>query len=200
MIDLILAKLGDPGFIATLLIAVGCATTVLLGFMPMLQKDNMSRRIKAVSSERERIRMRERERLAAANQPKAALRYKSGGWSKQLVDSLNLDQWLNTDTAKLKLAMAGYRGQGAENAFLAYRLAAPIVFFIFTLIYVFFIANLKWSPFFKFGAALAAAYLGIKAPELFLKNKIGKRQKMMNRAYPNMVDLLIICARIRHVD
>ncbi len=92
MMDHILAKLGDPGFLATLLVSLGCATTVLLAFMPLLQKDDMARRIKAVSTERERIRLRERERLAAANsQPKLTLRHKSGGMSKQLVDSLNLD-------------------------------------------------------------------------------------------------------------
>jgi tight adherence protein C len=194
MIDQILAKLGDPSFIVTLLVSLGCATTVLLAFLPMLQKDDMARRIKAVSTERERIRLRERERMATSNQPKLTLRYKTGGLSKQIVEALNLDSWLNTDTAKMKLAMAGYRGQGAENAFLFYRLAAPIGFFIFALVYLFFIANLQWSFMLKIGAAVGAAYLGIKAPELFLSNKIGKRQKVMNRAYPNMVDLLIICA------
>jgi tight adherence protein C len=194
MMDEILAKLGDPGFIVTLLVSVGCATTVLMAFLPLLQKDDMGRRIKAVSSERERIRMRERERMAAVNAPKLNLRYKTGGLSKQLVDSLNLDSWLNTETAKMKLAMAGYRGQGAENAFLAYRLAAPILFFIAGVIYIFFIAHLQWSFMLKVGASVACAYLGIKAPEIFLNNKIGKRQKRMNRAYPNMVDLLIICA------
>ncbi|MDE3175853.1 MAG: type II secretion system F family protein [Pseudomonadota bacterium] len=194
MMDQILAKLGDPGFLVSLLVSLGCATTVLLAFMPLLQKDDMSRRIKSVSTERERIRMRERERLAAVNQPKLALRHKTGGLSKQLVVALNLDTWLNTDTAKMKLAMAGFRGQGAENAFLAYRLAAPILFFIFGIVYFFFIAHLQWSFLMRGGASLACAYLGIKAPELFLNNKIAKRQKAMTRAYPNMVDLLIICA------
>jgi tight adherence protein C len=195
MLDTVLAKLGDPGFLITLLVSLGCAATVLLGLMPLLARDDMSRRIKAVSSERERIRQRERERLMAANsQPKVTLRYKSGGLSKQLVDAFNLDAWLNTDTAKMKLAMAGFRGQGAENAFLAYRLAAPIVFFVASVIYLFFIAHLQWSFMLKVGASVGCAYLGIKAPEIFLKNKIGKRQKAMNRAYPNMVDLLIICA------
>ena len=41
---------------------------------------------------------------------------------------------------------------------------------------------------------MGAAYLGIKAPEIFLANKTKKRQLVMSRAYPNMVDLLIICA------
>ena len=193
MMDQVLAKLGDAGFIATLLVSLGCAATVLLAMMPLLAKDDAARRIKAVTVERERIRLRERERLNASNQPKRALRHQSGGMAKQLVDSLSLDTWLNTNTAKMKLAQAGFRGQGPENAFLAYRLAAPIVFFVAGVVYIFYVADLKWAFMTKCGASMACAYLGIKAPELFLSNKIGKRQKEMGRAYPNMVDLMIIC-------
>ena len=195
MLDDILAKLGDSGFIATLLVSIGCAATVLLAMAPMLARDDTARRIKAVTTERERIRLRERERLSATNttQKSRSLRYQSGGLSKQLVDGLSLDTWLNTNTAKMKLAQAGFRGAGAENAFLAYRLAAPILFLIAGIVYIFFVAHLQWSFMAKCGASMACAYAGIKAPELFLSNKISKRQKEMGRAYPNMVDLMIIC-------
>lgn len=66
MLDDVLAKLGDTHFLAVLLASFGCAATVLTAFIPLLQTDNLSRRIKAVSTERERIRVRERERLAAS--------------------------------------------------------------------------------------------------------------------------------------
>jgi tight adherence protein C len=46
----------------------------------------------------------------------------------------------------------------------------------------------------KVGIAIAATYLGIKAPELFLKNKTSKRQKELERAFPNTLDLMLICA------
>jgi tight adherence protein C len=195
MLDEVLAKLGDAGFVATLLVSLGSAATVLLAMMPLLARDDTARRIKAVTTERERIRLRERERLTANTQQKQqrSLRYRSGGVTKQLVDGLSLDSWLNTNTAKMKLAQAGFRGQGPENAFLAYRLASPILFLIAGVVYLFFIAHLQWSFMVKCGASMACAYVGIKAPELFLSNKIAKRQKEMGRAYPNMVDLMIIC-------
>jgi hypothetical protein len=195
MLDEVLATLGDAGFVATLLVSLGSAATVLLAMMPLLARDDTARRIKAVTTERERIRLRERERLTANTQQKQqrSLRYRSGGVTKQLVDGLSLDSWLNTNTAKMKLAQAGFRGQGPENAFLAYRLASPILFLIAGVVYLFFIAHLQWSFMVKCGASMACAYVGIKAPELFLSNKIAKRQKEMGRAYPNMVDLMIIC-------
>ncbi len=185
--------MGDTHFVAVILLSMGCAAGLLMALMPFLQTDNLARRMKDVSTERERIRMRERERLVAA-QNKTSLRYKSGGLTKTVTEKLNLASWLNTETAKQQLSQAGFRGAGAENAFLTFRLLAPIGFFLFALLYVFVIAKLEWSVTFKICAALFAAYLGIKAPEIFLRNKSSKRKKSMGRAYPNMVDLLIICA------
>ncbi len=196
MLDLILQKLGDGHFVAVLLASIGCSVTVILALMPFLQKDDLERRIKAVSVERERIRLRERERLAVAQGAgkTTQLRLASGGMSKRIVDTFNLSNWLNTETAKQQLAMAGFRGASPEYAFLTFRLVGPIVFFVLALIYVFLIAKFSVGPIFKIAMAFAAAYIGIKAPEIYLGNKTKKRQKSMNRAYPNMVDLLIICA------
>ena len=193
MMDEIVAKFSDAHFLAILFAAIGSAATVLTAAMPWLQPDTLSRRIKAVSSERERIRARERERLQAA-QSKTTLRVKPSGLVKQLVETLNLTSWLSTEKAKIQLAMAGFRGAGPEYAFLAFRLAAPIAFFLLAVVYLFLI--LKWSQpaMIKLGIAVGAAYLGIKAPELFLKNKTAKRQKELERAFPNTLDLLLICA------
>ena len=176
MLDLVLLKVGDTHFMAVVLLSMGCAAGVLMALMPFLQTDNLARRMKDVSTERDRIRMRERERLAAS-QSKTSLRHKSGGITKTVTESLNLASWLNTDTAKQQLNQAGFRGAGAENAFLTFRFVAPILFFFVALIYVFFIAKLQWAFTFKVCAAIFAAYLGIKAPEIFLSNKKTKRQK-----------------------
>ena len=75
MLDEIVAKFSDAHFLAMLFAAIGSAATVLTAAMPWLQPDTLSRRIKAVSSERERIRARERERLQAS-QSKGTLRVK----------------------------------------------------------------------------------------------------------------------------
>src|SRR5512143_1168415 len=43
------------------------------------------------------------------------------------------------------------------------------------------------------GLCIAAAYLGLQAPMLFLKNAISKRQLSIRRAFPDALDLLLIC-------
>jgi tight adherence protein C len=193
MLDEIVAKFSNAHFLAVLFAAIGSAATVLTIAMPWLQPDTMARRIKAVSSERERIRARERERLQAA-QSKTSLRIKPSGLIKRLVETLNLTSWLSTEMAKTQLAMAGFRGAGAEYVFLAFRLVAPIAFFVVAIVYEFLILHWNQPLMVKIGAAIAASYLGIKAPELFLRNKTIKRKKELERAFPNALDLLLICA------
>jgi len=193
MLDLVLAKLGDAHFMAFLLAALGCAATALTVVVPMLQTDNLSRRIRAVGDERERIRQRERERLNA-KEGKNQLRQRPSTLLKRLVDTLNLTSWLSTETAKETLAKAGFRGAGAEYAFVTGRLLAPIGFAIFATVYIFFFAHWEQPLAIKLGGVMAAIYLGVKAPEIYLRNATQKRQKSLERAYPNTLDLMLICA------
>ena len=192
MWDLIESRLANPHNLAFLLAAAGSAATLVAVASPWLQTDALSRRIKAVSTERERIRVRERERLRSA-QTKSTLRARPRGIVKQLVETLSLSTWLSTETAKKQLARAGYRGAGAEYVFLAFRLIAPIAFFLVAAVYTLFIVHWDRPLIVKIGVAIAAAYAGIKAPEVFLRNTIAKRGKELERAFPNTLDLLLIC-------
>ena len=45
----------------------------------------------------------------------------------------------------------------------------------------------------KMGICLGAAFAGMQAPMLFLKNAITKRQLSIRRAFPDALDLLLIC-------
>jgi tight adherence protein C len=88
--------------------------------------------------------------------------------------------------------MAGYRGAHAEVAFLFFRLVIPVAFLVFALFYVFVVSTFGQPPLVRVGMALGATYLGIKAPEIFLANQIGKRQLSIRRAWPDALDLLLI--------
>ncbi len=46
---------------------------------------------------------------------------------------------------------------------------------------------------YKASIVLGATYLGVKAPELFLTNTITKRQSSMRLAFPDALDLMLIC-------
>jgi tight adherence protein C len=192
MFESLADRINDPQFLFAILIAVAAAATVLTVAMPLLESDSLGKRMKAVSVERDRIRAREREKMAA-KQTRPNLRQEPRVFMKQIVDSFSLSRWLGTDQAKMMLAQAGYRGQQAEVAFLFFRLIVPVGLFLFTLAYVFVIAPFNYPATIRIGIAVFAAYVGIKAPELFLKNTIQKRQQSMRRAFPDALDLMLIC-------
>jgi tight adherence protein C len=192
MLHLVMDRLLDPQFMAMLLVGVATAATVWTIAMPLMEGNGLEKRMKAVASERERIRARERERLAKSQQ-KPSLRQEPKVYMRQVVERFKLGDWLGTDTAKAKLQMAGYRGQQAEVAFLFFRLTVPIVLLIGSSFYLFVLKVLDRPPLVLVAIVIAAVYVGVKAPEIFLSNTISKRQASIRTAWPDALDLLLIC-------
>lgn len=186
----ILAKATDGRLIVSILTAIAVIATILTIAMPLLNTDSLSRRMKSVASERERIRARER---ALAKTQGKGLRQEPKLYMKNVVERFSLSKWLHTDDAKIKLASAGFRGPQAEVAFLFFRLVSPIVFLFCALFYVYFLGDPEMSFLLKVTILIGAIYLGIKAPELFISNTIANRQISMRRAFPDALDLMLIC-------
>ena len=191
MLDEVYNKLADQHFVASLLAAVAAAATIISLVLPWLETDTLGRRMKQVSSERERIRAREREKLGRPG--KASLRPEAKAFMSRIVEGFSASKWLGTEGAKLKLAMAGYRGQGAEVTFLFFRLVSPVVGVVLAGLYVVLVASPDMAIAFKLAICVAGAYLGIKAPEISLSNTTSKRQKAIRSAFPDTLDLLLIC-------
>jgi tight adherence protein C len=191
MLDLISAKLHDPHFMTMLFAAIAASATAYTLIMPLFAGENLNKRMKAVASERERIRQRERERLNAGE--KVSLRQTPKQLVSRVVEDFNLTKWLAQEAARDKLVMAGYRGQAPYVTFLFARLVAPIVLFVGAVVYVFVISHMEKSMPVKIGICLGSAYGGLQAPMLFLRNAISKRQLSIRRAFPDALDLLLIC-------
>ena len=191
MWSLIFEKLTDLQFLEGMLVAVAAAATVLTVAMPLLESDTLGTRMKAMATERDRIRARERDRLAKGG--KGSLRPEAKAFMSKIVDGLSASKWLGTDKAKMQLAMAGFRGPQAEVAFLFFRLVAPVGLFVLAVLYLFVLSDLGLSLMIRLGLVIGALYLGIKAPEISLSNTISKRQKSLRRAFPDTLDLMLIC-------
>jgi tight adherence protein C len=191
MISFMVEKLHDPHFMTMLLAAVAVSATAYTLIMPLFAGEGLAKRMKAVASERERIRARERERLNKTE--KVSLRQTPKQIVSKVVEDFNLGKWLAQEAARDKLTQAGYRGQAPYITFLFFRAVTPILFFVSAVLYVFVISHLEKSFPVKVGMCIAAAYLGLQAPMLFLKNAISKRQLSIRRAFPDSLDLLLIC-------
>ena len=191
MMEILLQKLVDQHFLLGLLMAVATGATVLTVAIPLLDTDKLGQRMKTMATERERIRAREREKLAKGG--KGSLRPEAKAFMSKIVESFSASKWLGTDKAKLQLAMAGHRGPQAEVAFLFFRLVTPACLLAVTFFYLFFVADFGLGVMLRLAIAIGAAYLGIKAPEIFLSNTISKRQQSVKKAFPDALDLLLIC-------
>jgi tight adherence protein C len=188
----LLEQLIDPHVLAMLFAAIAAGATVLTLAMPLLARDTLSTRMRAVAFEREKIRQRERERLAAGAS-KVALRQSPRAFMKAIVENFNLSKWVGQEEARAMLVKAGYRGQAPYVTYLFFRLIMPIAMLLTTLFYVFVVVQLDQPPLIKIGISIGAAYFGMLSPNLFLKNRIQRRQTSIKRAFPDALDLLLIC-------
>ena len=181
--------------LSSAMLAIAVGASIITVALPLLDRSDFKTRMKHVAIEREQIRLRERGRMAMGKQTnsRGSLRPTPKSYMKQLVEALDLKKNASTTNSKDKLARAGYRGQSAEYTFLFFRFLMPIALFLIALLYMFVILNPEWPAEAKFGVAIAGAFLGFKAPEIFLSNQAGKRNLAMRRAFPDALDLLLIC-------
>jgi tight adherence protein C len=191
MIELLIDKLHDTKFLAMMFAAIAAIATVITLAMPLLAGDNLERRMKSVAIEREKIRARERERMARGE--KVSLRVSPKQYMKTVVEQFNLAKWVGQEEARTMLIQAGYRGHAPYVAFLFFRMVTPLVALLVTLFYVFLAVDLDQPPMMKVLMSLGGAYAGMQAPKVFLRNKITRRQLSIKRAFPDALDLLLIC-------
>ena len=191
----LLSNLTDISTLLAILAAVGVFATIITVAMPVLQKSELDGRMKSVAIERDKIRARERARLAD-EQKRGSLKHADGGFMQDVSDKLNLKKALADENTFLNLIQAGYRQQKHINVFLFFRFVLPLFLLIGALIYVFGIGNLEHPFMIKVLIAMLVAAAGFYAPNMFIKNKISKRQLSMRRAWPDALDLMLILKAI----
>ena len=181
----------DPHALMMICAAIAAMATVLTLTMPLLVPDPLGKRMRAVAFEREKIRARERERMMQAS--KVSLRQSPRVYMQRAVDNFNLSKWFGQETARSLLVQAGHRGQAPYITYLFFRMAMPAIMLLFSLFYLFVVLHLNYPPTVKTAIAICCAYIGMHSPNLFLKNRIQRRQLSMKRAFPDALDLLLIC-------
>ncbi len=183
--------LTNPQMLLAACVAIGVAATVLTVALPLLERDQMAARVKAVAIEREAIRARERSRLGSERTK--SLRPEPKAFMRQLVEQLNLKKALSDDKTADQLRMAGFRGQAPLTVYLFARFVLPFVCFVVALFYFFVLKVVDKPPGMLFAFSLTAAGLGMYLPNFYISNAIQKRQLSIRRAWPDALDLLLIC-------
>lgn len=179
----------DLNFDATLVAAILAFATIATLGVPLLERNALSTRMKAVAERREELRQRHHAEL----NKRGALRVEPMTFMKKTVDKLKLSKVLESEDTREKLARAGRRGQAAFITFIFFRFVMPFIVFAVALFYLFVVVHFAWSGLMKFLVAFGAGLVGFYLPDVFVSNLIQKRQASIMRAFPDALDLLLIC-------
>ena len=188
------AKLTDPSLIIAILAAIAMFGTVYTLVMPYFERGDLDKRMKAVSTEREQIRARERARMNSGPENRASLRSTNNRSATQIVERFNLKEALVDEHTVDRLKAAGFRSQNALNIFLVARFFLPFVCLTLTAVWIFGLGGLadKSTPI-RIFATVIGGYVGFYLPNLYVKNRMNKRQLSIRRAWPDALDLMLIC-------
>jgi tight adherence protein C len=184
-------NLTDPGNLIAVAVAVIVFATILTIALPMLSKESLDKRMKSVATRRDEL--KRRSRMAMARDKEGNLRHVDEGFFKRVVDKLNLKTLLEDPKVVDKLAQAGFRGPKPVTTFYFFRFATPFILSVLAGGYVYFVNDFGFSATMKLVVLVGAFVVGFYGPNLYVENIAQKRKTKIMQAFPDALDLLLIC-------
>ena len=159
----------------------------------MMGGKTLEGRMKSVSNRREELRRRSREAMAKGAAA-GGLRNVDESVYKRIVDRLQLSRLLEDPQVVDKLAQAGFRGPKPVSRFYFFRLVTPVRPGVAAGL-----LHLRDPRLRPAGHAASSAscvvglVAGYYAPNIFISNVAAKRRDSIVGAFPDALDLLLIC-------
>ena len=194
----LVATLTNTQFLVAVLAAVSAAAVVFsIGATFFSGGSKVRERIKRVALEREKMRAQEMARLRGAgspDQPTRSIRQAAGkDYMKNVVDKFSLEKAFVDDKTVDALARAGYRGQSAMTTWLFVRFVTPFALFFLAFAYMSLTVFADKPLWMNAIYALLVGLIGSYLPIVLLKNQTTKRQASIRRAWPDALDLVLLC-------
>ncbi|RFC64989.1 type II secretion system F family protein [Fulvimarina endophytica] len=185
-----------PETFFSIVLSLAIFASLLAVILPQMARNRLQGRMKSVALEREEVRARERARLGSERaQGKRGLRQtEERGFAARVVESLNLKKALVDDATTNQLRVAGFRSQRHLTLFLFARISLASLLFAAALAGIYGAGLLaEKPPLMRLIACLIFAYIGFVLPVVYLRNAAAKRQASIQSAWPDALDLLLIC-------
>ena len=184
----------SPPIIVTLLAAIAAFATALTVLMPVLSRDRLNSRMRVMALEREKMRATRMADLSGKD-GQGRLRTAPKGFMQEIVNKFNLRSVFETEEVRDRLKMAGLRGQAPLVGYMFFRVAMPIIIACVALLYLFVLADYDYPVLVKIGLAVGAGYIGFYVPNMFIQNLVQRRQTSIKSAFPDALDMLLICVQ-----
>ncbi|MFD1942441.1 type II secretion system F family protein [Paradevosia shaoguanensis] len=192
--DTIIRLLTDRNFLIAALAAISAAAVVFTFGSQFIGRTGMKERIKRVALEREKMRAEEMARLRGnSDSGRQSMRSEgSKDYMKRVVDRFSLHKAFVDENTAGALARAGYRGQGHLTTYVFMRFVTPFILLVLAFAYLTLV--MKDNPlYFNAAIAVGIGIIGSYLPVLMLKNTTTKRQTSIRRAWPDCLDLMLLC-------
>jgi tight adherence protein C len=173
------------------LLAGFAAFAAIIGLvLPAESNMRLQARLQTVARERDRLRERRLSELTVRSKRKLR-KAETGLFARALKGFGKDDSGANGGLAS-RLVMAGFRSPGAEAIFLFCRAAGPIAGFVCGFVFLSLAAPGTVPQSSVLPLSFACALFGYTLPRLILDRLILRRQKVILRAFPDALDLLLI--------
>jgi len=177
--------------IITVLAAMSAFLVVLAIWSSGLIKDPMHGRIKHLQDRRQDL----KRGYTAPTKRKATVKKSSHlGAMQIIVNGFSLMKNEQAEKFRLKLLQAGYRSKDALVFFMFFKLVLPLLIGIIAVVLIYGIGMFDLEPMMKTLACGGSVLVASILPETILKNITIKRNLEMQKALPDVLDLLVICA------
>ncbi len=178
------------------LLSLGVGVAVFASVLTLLSSfvgggARLDLRMKAVGERREELRRRSRQAMRGGEG--SSLRQTDDSFRSRVVKRLNLIKLLEDPKVAENMAQAGFRGPGPLNTFYFFRFATPFILMGLTAFYLFGVVKPDLPVTTYLAIVVGAAGVGFYAPNIYLKNMIDKRRASIMAAFPDSLDLLLIC-------
>jgi tight adherence protein C len=168
--------------------ALSVFVSVFVVWSSLIAPRPMRARIKSLTERRDLLRQ---ERLDVRTHP---LRAGMVELANYVVRKLSLLRTSQTRRVEEKLMQAGYRGHDAMVMFLFLKLSLPAVFGAGAVIVLYVLDIFPMTDIAKLSVSLVVVIIGAYAPDMFVNNNGQKRRKKIEKALPDGLDLMVICA------
>jgi len=174
-------------------ILVGIAVFLLwMAFFPA-QVGSVGKRLKSIQDRREALKKHHQIDSGGKKKRRGELDEGAVRMMRNTVEKFRMEEMLNNTELRQKLSQAGYRGKKSPVVFLFFKIVMPVLLFVAALLYYWLIFKGEFQPVRHGMISLIVAGVGFMLPGIWMKNATQKRQVKMQRAFPDALDLMVIC-------
>ncbi len=112
---------------------------------------------------------------------------------RSTVEKFRLQEMINDTALRQKLAQAGFRSRNSAIVYVFFCAVLPLAFTALMALYIWLVRPPSFDMLRSSIALLVAATVGYYLPTIAVANISEKRKKGMSRAYPDSLDLMVIC-------